>query len=133
MISLTHSARKRLPETMLHPSVRGRVTPTLMGFYSLQSLPSDPAGTYSLRLQNIIPGSRYRVETLSQGVTLSEGVADSSSVILTLQLYATGSPYNDLRIKVRNASGVPAYKPFQSQAVAQLGTVTIFVFQEPDE
>ena len=133
MISLTHSARKRLPETMLHPSVRGRVTPTLMGFYSLQSLPSDPAGTYSLRLQNIIPGSRYRVETLSQGVTLSEGVADSDNVILTLQLYATGSPYNDLRIKVRNASGVPAYKPFQSQAVAQLGTVTVFIFQEPDE
>ena len=118
---------------MPFPVARGNISPRGALVYSRSLLPTDPAGTYSLHLQNIVPGSRYRVETLSQGVTLSEGVADSSSVILTLQLYATGSPYNDLRIKVRNASGVPAYKPFQSQAVAQLGTVTIFVFQEPDE
>lgn len=102
-------------------------------FVTLQALPSDPVGTYSLRLQNIIPGSRYRIETLSEGVTLAEGVADSSNVDLTLQLYASGSPYNNLRIKARNASATPAYRPFESQAVAQLGTVTVFVFQELDE
>ena len=114
-------------------TTRGRVFAGHGGFYSRQTLPEDAIGTYSLRLQNIIPGSRYRVETVSAGTMLAEGVADSSNVTLTLQLYATGSPYNDLRIKVRNASGTPAYRPFESQAVAQLGTVTIFVFQEPDE
>ena len=133
MISLVLNKDTAVAGCILHPSYRGKVLPTFAGFFAQQSLPTDPAGTFSLRLQNIIEGSRYRVETLSQGITLSEGVAESSNVILTLQIYAAGSPYNDLRIKVRNASGVPAYKPFESQAVAQLGTVTVFVFQEPDE
>ena len=133
MISLLNNLDTAIVGTTLHPSYRGRVLPAISGFYSRQSLPTDPAGTFTLRLQNIIPGSRYRIETLSAGVMLSEGVASTNTVNLTLQLYAAGSPYNDLRIKVRNASNTPAYRPFESQAVAQQGTVIIFVFQDLDE
>lgn len=74
-----------------------------------------------------------RVETLS-GEFMDEYLADSSgSQDRALPLYASGNPLNSLRIKVRNASGTPAYRPFETQATAQLGVVTVFVFQEPDE
>lgn len=118
---------------VIYPPQRGSLYPSGEALHGRSALSTDPAGTYSLRLQNIIPGSRYRIETTSAGITLAEGIAETSTTSVTLQLYAAGSPYNDLRIKVRNASGTPTYRPFESQAVAQLGTVTVFVFQELDE
>lgn len=116
-----------------YPAQRGSLYPSGEALHSRSVLPTDPAGTFTLRLQNIIPGSRYRIETVSAGVALAEGVASTNTVNLLLQLYAAGSPYNDLRIKVRNASDTPAYRPFESQALAQPGTVAVYVFQEPDE
>ena len=100
----------------------------------INRLPTDPVGTFTLQFRGIVEGSRVRVETAAEGITLDEFVSTASEIEnRTLSLYASGNPRNNLRIKVRNASGTPAYVPFESQAVAQLGTVIVYVFQEPDE
>ena len=95
---------------------------------------SDPVGIFTLRFRNLVEGSRVRTEVASTGETLDEFVATADAAQdHTLLLYASGNPRNDLRIKVRKASESPTYRPFESQATAQLGTVTVYVFQEPDE
>lgn len=115
------------------PSARGPMAPNHGAVLSRGRLLTDAVGAFVLQLQNVVVGSRYRIEALSTGDTLAEGEAGNTLVSIPLPLYANGNPNTELRIKVRNASGVPAYKPFESQAVAQLGTVSVFVFQEPDE
>ncbi len=122
------------PMLMLLPSERGKSTALLNGSsMGPLRLSTDPIGIFTLRLNNVVEGSRVRVETLS-GEFMDEYLADSSgSQDRALPLYASGNPLNSLRIKVRNASGTPAYRPFETQATAQLGVVTVFVFQEPDE
>ncbi len=115
------------------PNLRGPMAPNHGAVLSRGRLLTDAVGAFVLQLQNVVVGSRYRVEALSTGDTLAEGEAGDTLTSIPLPLYANGNPNTELRIKVRNASGTPAYKPFESQAVAQLGTVTVFVFQEPDE
>ena len=115
---------------------RGKVSPVMSSgtSFGLCRFASDPVGIFTLRFRNLVEGSRVRTEVASTGETLDEFVATADAAQdHTLSLYASGSPRNDLRIKVRKASESPAYRPFESQAVAQNGVVTIFVFQEPDE
>ena len=115
---------------------RGRLSPVLSGgaAFGLFRFPTDAIGIFTLRFRNLVEGSRVRVEAADDGTTLDEFVATADTVQeRTLSLYASGNSLNEIRIKVRNASGAPAYRPFESQAVAQNGVVTIFVFQEPDE
>lgn len=96
-------------------------------------LSTDPVGIFTLRVNNAVSGSRVRVETLLGGA-VDEFIADASgSQDRVLPLYVSGNPLNELRIKVRNASSTPTYRPLESQTVAQLGVVTVFVFQELDE
>ena len=122
------------PMLMLIPSERGKSTAILNGSsMGALRLSTDAIGIFTLRLNNAVAGSRVRVETL-RGDYVDEYLADSSGTQdRVLPLYASGNPLNSLRIKVRNASGTPAYRPFESQAVAQSGVMTVFVFQEPDE
>jgi hypothetical protein len=85
-------------------------------------------------MNNLVSGSRVRVESVDQGIQIDEFTASGApSEDRTLPLYASGNPRNSLRIKVRNASSSPAYRPFETQALAQLGVVLVYVFQEPDE
>ena len=115
---------------------RGRLSPILSNgaSFGLFRFPTDAIGTFTLRFRNLVAGSRVRTEVASTGETLDEFVATADATQdHTLSLYASGNPRNDLRIKVRKASESPAYRPFESQATAQLGTVTVYVFQEPDE
>lgn len=120
-------------------AITGRIAPSLRSTGHIQSLgrfrlPNDPVGVFTLRFRNLVAGSRVRVEAAGSGATLDEFVASGAATEdRTLSLYASGNSLNDLRIKVRNASGVPAYRPFESQATAQSGIVTVFVFQELDE
>lgn len=119
----------------IFPAVRGKLTPSpvvglALGVFRLDS---DAIGTFTLRLRNLVAGSRVRVETQASGVTLDEFVASAADQDRTLSLYASGNANNDIRIKVRHASGTPAYRPFETLAVAQLGVVTVFVSQELDE
>ena len=115
---------------------RGKTSPVMSSgtSFGLCRFTSDPVGVFTLRFRNLVEGSRVRTEVASTGETLDEFVATADAAQdHTLLLYASGNPRNDLRIKVRKASESPAYRPFESQATAQLGTVTVYVFQEPDE
>ena len=115
---------------------RGKASPVMSSgtSFGLCRFTSDPVGIFTLRFRNLVAGSRVRVEAADTAEQFDEFIASGDSTQLrSLLLFPSGNPRNDLRIKVRKASESPAYRPFESQATAQLGTVTVYVFQEPDE
>jgi len=120
------------------PDTAGVYRPTVFAdgpsVFDHQNLPTEPVGTTSLRFRNLVEGSRVRVETVSTQEYRLEFIASAESVqIHTVPLFSLGSPLNELRVKVRKASEAPAYKPFETQVTAQAGSVTVYIFQEPDE
>lgn len=111
---------------------RGNVVDMAPGAFGVARLPTDPIGTYALALTNLVVGSAIQVVSQS-GVPLYNGTAASATTVVPLQAYASGSPLNDLTVKVRKASAAPFYQPYQTQVVATVGTATVFVSQIPDE
>lgn len=95
--------------------------------------PADPIGTFALTLTNVVIGSRIHIETQGDGTTLHDSVADATDETITLSGYASGSPYNALRIKVRKGTGSPTYRPFETLATAIVGAQSIYVGQIADE
>ena len=121
------------PHLQLFPLGRGNVV-DLGGFaFGVCRLPTDPIGTFSLTLTNVVIGSRIHIETQGDGTTLHDSVADATDETISLSAYASGSPYNALRIKVRKASSAPTYKPFETLATAIVGAQSIYVGQIADE
>ena len=126
---------------MTHPSglltysglSTGRSRPMGLRVASVAALPTDPIGTFSLTLTNVVVGSRIHIETQGDGTALHDSVADAASETISLSAYASGSPYNALRIKVRKASSAPTYKPFETLATAIVGAQSIYVGQIADE
>lgn len=112
---------------------------TMMGeTLSIERLPSEPIGSATVILTNVVSGSRYRIERQSDGSLatpsdIAAGVAASSAITLTLDLFLAGNPNNDITIKVRNASGSPAYKPFQTLATLTSTSQSIYIGQQLDE
>lgn len=82
-----------------------------------------------LVMENVVAGSRYRIERVSDGLELFGGVAASATVTINTQ-WLSDVP---VRIKIRNASGAPAYRPFETQATISNVGFNIFVNQIPDE
>lgn len=115
------------------PPTRGPVVPSHGEFYSQQRLPVDAIGTFALTLTNVVIGSRIHIETQGDGTTLHDSVADATDETITLSAYASGSPYNALRIKVRKGTGSPTYKPFETLATAIVGSQSIYIGQIADE
>lgn len=111
------------------PADRGPMTPNHGIVYAQARLPDDPIGTVELTLNNIVAGSRWRVEVASTGALSAspggdeEGVAATDPEVLTLYLYPAGNPLNDVRIKVRSASGGTKYKPFETLVTLAAGGV----------
>lgn len=104
----------------------------------LQRRPTDAQGLTTLTLTNVAVGSRYRVELAGSGALATpnlaaEGVAASSTVVLSLDYFGIGSVNNNWRIKVRSASGSPTYKPFETLATASAAAQSIFIGQIQDE
>ena len=126
---------------MTHPSglltysglSTGRSRPMGLRVSAVAALPSDPIGAFTLTLTNVVVGSRIHIETQGDGTTLHDSVADAASETLNLSAYASGSGYNDLRIKVRKGTGSPTYKPFETLATAIVGAQSIYVGQIADE
>ena len=114
---------------------RGTLVPANVGGLSLgvSRWPTDPIGTFSLTLTNIVIGSRIHIEAQGDGTALHDSVADTANETINLSTYAAGSPYNALRIKVRKGTGSPTYKPFETLATAIVGAQSIYVGQIPDE
>jgi len=98
-----------------------------------QALPSDPIGTFTLTLTNVIVGSAIQVEDQLGTTTLYNGVAATSSPVITLSCYAGGSSLNNLRIKVRKGSASPYYIPWETITTAVVGSQSIYVAQIKDE
>jgi hypothetical protein len=96
------------------------------------SLPTDPIGSMTLTLTNVVVGSAYRIETQADGTLVTQGTAGSSTVVLTLDCYSVGSANNDLRIKVRKGTAAPFYKPFETLATAVVGSLSIYIAQIAD-
>ena len=121
------------PGLQMFPAARGKTTSRGGVSLGVCRLPTDPIGTFSLTLTNVVVGSRIHIETQGDGTTLHDSVADATSETISLSAYASGSPYNALRIKVRKASSAPTYKPFETLATAIVGAQSIYVGQIPDE
>lgn len=100
---------------------------------AIQRLPTEPIGTFTLTLTNLIAGSAIQVEDQAGTTTFYNGVAAGTSQAISLQAYSAGSPRNDLRIKVRKATNSPYYKPWDTQATAIVGSQSIYVAQISDE
>ncbi len=105
---------------------------------SIERLPTEPLGTMTLTLTNVVIGSRYRIErqvsgSLATPTANAEGVAAGTTVAITLDYYVTGSANNDLKIKARKASSAPSYKPFETQTTIGAQDQSIFVGQIADE
>lgn len=113
---------------------RGRGKLTMLGLAGSaeQLLPTDPLGLTTVRLTNVVVGSRYRVEVDSTGALIAEGVAAASTVELTVSYYGSGSLNNNIRVKVRKGTSAPKYQPFQTLATLSAAAVTVYVAQVPD-
>jgi len=96
-------------------------------------LPSDAIGNFILTLTNVVVGSAIQIETQDGSSTLYNGVAATSSPTINLSAYASGSAYNDLRIKVRKGTSSPYYRAYETLTTAFVGSQSIYVSQIPDE
>ena len=121
------------PHLQMFPIGRGNVVDMAAFAIGVCRLDTDPIGNFTLTLNNVVIGSRLHVETQGDGATLHDSVADSADETIVLSAYANGSPYNDLRIKVRKASSGTTYQPWETLATAVVGSNSIYVSQIPDE
>jgi hypothetical protein len=99
--------------------------------FGVKRLPTDSIGTFVLTLTGLVVGSAVRVETLA-GTLIEYRVAASSTEVFNVPAFSPGSPSNDLRIKVRKGTSAPFYTPYETLAVAAVGSQSIFVSQTPD-
>lgn len=104
------------------------------GEYSLgvQRSPTDPIGSMSLTLVNLVDGSSVQIEPQAGGATFHNSVVSGTSKTVVLSVYSPGSPFNSLRIKVRKGSAAPYYQPYETLATAVVGSLSIYVSQIPD-
>lgn len=112
------------------PMPRGLVAPVCGTSVGAFRLATDPLFYAALTLDNIVVGSRYRVTRVSNGEELATGVAASTSeVIAGLPVYSNPM---QVAITVRNASGTPAYKVFNTQASMSREGASAYILQIED-
>lgn len=103
------------------------------GAFSIQKLPSDPIGSATLLLTNVVNGSALEIEDSTDGTSLYSDTVSGTSAMVSLSVYSTGSTRNTVRIKVRKGSASPFYQPFETLAALTIGSQSIYVSQIPDE
>jgi hypothetical protein len=116
----------------LAPAQTGR-TASLPGNVGVGAvrLPTDPLFFAALTLRSIVVGSRYRVTRADTGAELATGVASVSPTVLTgIPCFANPMQVN---ITVRNASGTPAYRIFDTAALLTKTGADSFILQQLDE
>lgn len=101
---------------------------------AVNPLPIDmPTGNHTLTLNNVVVGSRVAIRDQADTTTLYDQIASASTVVINLPVYSAGSALNNLRIKVRKASGSPNYIPYETLTTTFVGAQSIYVSQTPDE
>ena len=112
---------------------RGISIPSGCGALVTCRLPTDSIGNFVLTFTGIVIGSIIRIEVLSTGAEVYLGTATTSPFIVTIPTYVAGSDSNNLRIKIRNASSSPTYKPFEVQTISLVGASNLYITQILDE
>jgi hypothetical protein len=93
--------------------------------------PTDPLFYADIYLQNIVPGSRYWIAQASDLTNvLATGVADTAE--LTLENIPSYDNPMLIEIRVRNASGTPAYDPYKTYRYLAKEGITIYIAQVED-
>lgn len=95
-------------------------------------LPSDPIGQHTLTLTNVAVGSRITIRDQANTTEFHNALAASSTVPITLQVYAGGSSLNNWSIRVRKSSAAPKYQPYETLMTATVGSSSIYISQIPD-
>jgi hypothetical protein len=96
-------------------------------------LPTDPIGTHTLTLSNVVVGSRIHIRDQADTTTLYDQVADATTEVIALNVYAAGSTLNNWRIRIRKASSGTTYRPYETLMTATVGSSSIYVSQIADE
>lgn len=99
----------------------------------IQRLPTDPIGTFTLTLTNVVIDSRVVVRDQANTTTFYNALAASSTVVIVLQVYSAGSPLNLLRIDVRKTSAAPFYQRYKTLMTAAVGAASVYINQLPDQ
>jgi len=94
------------------------------------TLSVEPEAIPTISVTGMIEGSRYRVERIGDGSLVVEGVAPASGAID--YLYSVFDTTENMRLKVRHASGNPAYKPVEVPFALTSSGITIPIVQEQD-
>ena len=102
------------------------------GVFCIQRLPTEPIGSHTLTLTNIVIGSRIAIRDQANTTTLYDQIAAASTVTIPLPVYSLGSPLNDWRIKIRQATNAPYYQPYETLTTVAVGSSSIYVSQLPD-
>lgn len=99
--------------------------------FSYQRLPTDSIGTMTLNFDNVIDNSAIQVET-QDGTVVHNGVSPTNTYSISIDVYSSGSPLNNLVVKIRKGSSAPYYRPWDTLVTATLGSQSIYVSQIPD-
>lgn len=110
----------------------GRSRPVSLIGCAVAALPTDPIGTHTLTLNNVVVGSRVFIQDQDKTVTHYNQIAGASTVVIPLSVYAGGSALNNWIIKVRKSSAAPKQLPYETLMTATPGSSSIFVSQVPD-
>lgn len=109
-----------------------RSRPMGIGVSVVQALPTDAIGTMSLTLNHLVDGSAIQLESQDGTTTLHNSVVSGTSKTVLLNVYASGNPLNDIRIKVRKGSAAPYYQPFETLLTATVGSESLYINQISD-
>jgi hypothetical protein len=91
-----------------------------------------PLDIFTLTLTNVVVGSAISVEAYSTGEQLFFGIATSTTQVINLVVYQSGDPKNDLRIKVRQGTTAPYYKPYETRQQVTVGSASLYIEQQLD-
>lgn len=118
------------PNLTMFSAARGRMSASIGYGVGVFRLPEDPIYYGIVRLNNVIVGSRYRITDAGSGTELALGVAASTTEDVSVPVFTSGQLMN---ITIRNASGVPAFRIFDTAVYASRDRADVFVLQQPDE
>lgn len=115
---------------VLQLPARGVTNAATLAMVGAQLLPTDPVGTMTLTIKNMVAASRWRLEVLATGAPVVEGDATGADMPLVLPYYR---PNLTLLLKVRKGTASPYYRPYDTQVTIGANGATVFVSQIPDE
>lgn len=95
---------------------------------AINRMPTDPIGSTTVTFDGVVAGSEIRV--YGQDLNELAGIEScSANQVLTWSVYASGSPNNNVTIKIINM----AYRIKDFPYVSQLGSLSIPVQMEADK